>query len=661
MIVNRGLEERIFIWVALVVAAFGALPAAAIAEDAARGWEGSTPETQATTDDRKNSKPTPPDGQSETKSSSPQDGQKSSGWNDDSRGGAVDRRGSAEAAATASPVREPGNLLTAGDTALTAGQYADAMRSLDDAWRTAGPTINKQDLKTTALFFERRAIASRGLQKLPESERLIKQAIGHATTGGVKDPEIFGRLLFSLADIQNQEGLPQDSLTSIKQASAALSAPVTGAPSNTTSIMLVEAMNTEGRSLAETGDLQAAENKLREALTQCASLPAEAANIPPQSSVSKYSEYLKGKIKINQFYIAAIKGDASKARGLLDEGLAIIARYAPGMAPDTRYSEIILNAQKSNFSSEALQSALIDSGKLPGDDNLIKAALLQEQSLLKDKNNDEKGASEAVRAASDIRTKALPANSFYVAETTTQTASLQAGRGRANDAAALAQRAMSSLERSTGRNSLAFARAAVELASVYIASNRVEKLEPLLTETVNTFTKIRGANHPETMHAIDLLCSTYVRNKKYAYTIKYGEANLAAGEKLFGTSSPKIVLTLNNLGVAYSHLKKFAQSNGYLQRAQNILAKSGKSGTADYAELLASQGVNYTIQEKWGQAEAALKQARAIYSTKYGATSPHVAQMTELLKTLDSRKNPRSPNDINILQYKFQPKAPDYK
>lgn len=659
MIVNSGLEERMFIWVAMVVASLCAQQPQALAEDAARGWENSTPEAQTAPDDRKGQKH-PGSEPVSTESKNPPtslDNPKSSGWNDPS-----DRRGAAEAAATSSPRREPGNVLTAGDTAFAAGQYSDALRNLDDAWRVSGATINKQDLKTTALFFERRAIATRGMQRLMEAERLIKQAIGHATTGGIKDPEIFGRLLFSLADIQNQEGLPLDSLTTLKQANVVLATPVVagGAPSNATAILLVEAMNTEARSLAETGDLQGAENKLRDALTQCASLPPESSNVPPQSSVSKYSEYLKGKIKINQFYIAAIRGDANKAKGVLDEGLAIISRYAPGMAPDTRYSEIILNAQKANFSQEAVQSALTDAGKLPGDYNLVKAALLQELSLSKE-NSDDKGASEAVKAAFDIRTKTLPANSFYVAETATQSASLQANRGRANDAAAQAQRALSSLERSTGRNSLAYARAAVELASVYIASNSVDKLESLLTGTVNTLTKIRGASHPETMHAIDLLCSTYVRTKKYAATVRYSEPNLAAGEKQFGANSPKLVLTLNNLGVAYSHIKKFAQANACLQRAQNILAKTGKSGTADYAELLASQGVNYTIQEKWGPAETALKQARTIYSTKYGAASPHVAQMNELLKTLESRKNPRSPNDINILQYKFEPRRPDFK
>lgn len=656
MIVNSEVEKRLFIWVTMLTMSFCATQHSAVAADAAHGWEGSTPDPQASEEERKTPKSPDPvvSGQTEVKpNSQTRNDPRSQGWNEDAR------RGATEAAATTR--KETGSLYTAGDTALNAGQYADAARSLDEAWRTTTSGAIKIDGKTTALFFERRAIATRGTQRLADAERLLKQAIGHATTGGIKDPEVYGRILFSLADIQSQEGLPVDSLTAVKQAAAALSAPSASAPSNQTAILLVELMNIEGRSLAEIGDLQTAETKLSEALSKCASLPGEASNAPPQGPLSKYSEYLKGKIKINQYYVAAIKGDAAKAMPTLEEGLAIITRYAPGMAPDTRYSATILSAEKANFSQESLQSALADASRLPGEDNLIKAALLQQQSVVKERGDDYKSAAEAIKAAFDIRTKALPANSLYMAETLIQTASLSAGQGRASEAAAHAQRASSSLERSTGRGSIYFARASVELASVYIASNRAQKLEPLLTETVNTFTKVRGADDPETIHATDLLCSTFVRNNKYAVTIKYSEPNLAAGEKRFGPNSLKLVMTLNNLGVANSHLKNFEKANGYLQRAQNILARAGKSRTADFAELLASAGVNYTLQKKWGPAEIAFKQAKAIYTTAYGARSPHVEQMNSLLSSLQAHKNPRNPADFNLMMNKFQTRRPDFR
>ncbi|MDZ4838151.1 MAG: tetratricopeptide repeat protein [Candidatus Melainabacteria bacterium] len=671
MIINRELEERLFIWVTMVVAAVCAPAQPAVAQDSSRGWENpahQSTDSSTSNDARKIESTSKPDnGQPVTKRNADSlEGSRSSGWNDTGRAGGNQRtandlsRGTAEAAATPRLRGDGSSVYTAGDTALAAGQYADAIRILDDAFRTIPP--GQIDNGATALFFERKAIANRGMQRLTESERLIKQAIAHATTGGIKAPDVYARLLFSLADIQSQEGLPRESLTTVRQASATLTTSTTGITKKfAPTIVLVEAMNTEGRSLAEVGEIQAAEDKLNEALNICSSLPVEDTTYPPQSSVSKYSEYLKGKIKINQFYLAAIRGGADKAKGTLEEGLGVIQRYAPGMAPDTRYSAVILNAQKSNFTANELTSALVDAERVPGTDNLIKAALLNEQSVSKERSNDLTGAAQAAKAALDIRTKVLPANSIYVAETVLQSASIQATRGRAVDAAAQAQRAANSLERSAGRGSIYFARATVDLASVYISSNRVERVEPLLLESINTLTKIRGGDHPETMHAIDLLCSTYVRNRKFALAERYGEANLIKAEKLFGASSPKLVLTLTNLGTAYAHRQKFGQANSSLQRAQGILSRSGKSGSAQFADLLASTGVNYTLQKKWAQAALSFKQARAIYSTVYGAKSPHALQMTELLRTMESLKNPRNPDDFGIMDNKFTPTSPEYR
>jgi tetratricopeptide (TPR) repeat protein len=659
MIVNRELEERLFIWVTMVVTSFCATPLAATARDAANGWEGSTPQDTQSSENEKRTSNTSNVSKEEKRDSGSQEAPpQSSGWNDDSRSRRADdaKRNNTEASATPTTRREgTAGVITTGDTALTAGQYADALRMLDDAWRATTPA--QQDNKESALFFERKAIANRGLQRLTESERLIKQAIGHATTGGIKGTELYARLLFALADIQSQEGLPRESLASARQASAAVATATTGSPA----IILIEAINTEARSLAEVGDLQGAEDKLNEALLKCDSLPKEASNLPPQSSVSKYSEYLKGKIKINQYYLAAIKGSAEKSRSLLDEGMSVIRGYAPGMPADTRYSPIILQAQRANYSQASLTAGLTDSDRLPGEDNLIRAALLQEQSIVKEKGKDLKVANESIKGAFDIRTKVLPANSIYVAETLLQTASLQLLKGRASDAAAQAQRASSSLERSVGRESLFFARASVELASVYISSNRVERLEPILIEAINILTKIRGADHPETLHATDLLCSTFVRNKKFANAIKYGEPALLNGEKQFGANSPKLSMTLTNLGAAYSHLKKFPESNNCLQRAQSLLARAGKTGSAEHADVLASIGVNNTMQKKWGAAEAAFKQARTIYTTVYGAKSPQALRMSELLRTMNALKNPRIPGINPLIENNFNPESPPFK
>jgi hypothetical protein len=72
--------------------------------------------------------------------------------------------------------------------------------------------------------------------------------------------------------------------------------------------------------------------------------------------------------------------------------------------------------------------------------------------------------------------------------------------------------------------------------------------------------------------------------------------------------------------------------------------------------------VSYTLQKKWVPASNAFKQAKSIYATTYGATSPHVAQMTELLKTMDALKaGPRQRGHNILIENSFKPMAPPYR
>jgi len=646
MIVNRKLSERSFVWVAMLLASCSAVAPAAFAQDSSRGWEGANPDINSeqkaveSKDKAPAKQPAAPAGDSS-----------SAGWNES-------KKPSTEASVSSSAPAHSGDVVTAGDTALSAGQFAEALQKLDDAWRAVA--ASKPDSKTTALFFERKALALRGLQRLSEAERVLKQAIGHATTGGAPDPATQVRLLFALADIQSQEGLPRDGAVTANQALNALN--LAGPGKGMGPHMAVEILNLQGRLLADSGDSKNAEAKLNEAVTKAEALPPSfETNLPPASPISKYSDLLKAKIKVNKFHLADTKGSGAAEKKELDNAIPIMKNYASGMAADTRYSPTTLQVDK-GVSADSLNALLQDSNNYPGPDNLIKAYVLTEQARIKSDANEMKGAAEAARDAFAIRSKVLPSSSTFLAETLIQLSELQLKFGKASEAAGHASRASSVLERSAGRKSLPFARASLALSEVYLASNKPSQVESLLVETVGTLSNIRGNSDPETLHAMDLLGSAYIRNKKYAEAAQYGEIALRNSEKLYGSTNPKIVLALTNLGTACSHLKKFPEANKYLERAQSILARSGKTNTAEYADVLACTGVSYTLQKKWAPAASSLKQARSIYVTTYGATSPHATQMTQLLKTMESLKaGPRVPGFNILLENKFTPMRPMYR
>jgi tetratricopeptide (TPR) repeat protein len=666
MIVNRSTSKRIFLSGTIVLAS-STLPLAALAQDKARGWEtpddSNPPQKESRRDNRANddirgneSRLRANDGDSRQNDGggndrrSPED---NSGWNKRDDGPrSSNPAGGQETSASGSDV------FQAGDASFNAGRYSEALQKLDEAWR--GVINTRPSGRTTAQFFERKAMALRGMQQLMEAERLLKQAIGNVTAGSGKDQDLYSRILFELADLQCQEGLPRDGAVTAGQARTAMSS---AGVSKIETVLAVETTNTLGRLLTDCGDVKNADSQLDDAYSKAGDLPPSSnINLPPQSSASRYGDVVTAKVKVNRFYLKDTKGGVGKLKRDLDDAISILRNYSTGAPPDTRYSILTLQLEKDEPTLDAVNAALTQASQLPGSDNLVEAAILMKKANLMIGANDLKGAAEALKRALAIRTKVLPAYSIYIAETLVKMSEVQLKLGRPAEAAASAQRASSALERSAGRKSLHFARASLATASIYMASNKFSQVEPLLIEAVNTFSAVRGRGDSETLHAIDMLCSTYIRNKKYAQAASYAELALAGGEKLYASNSPNLVLSLTNLGTIEAHTNKFAESNAHLQRAQNILLRTGKSGTAEYAEVLASIGVSYTLQKKYGPAQNSIKQARSIYTTIYGANSAHATQMTELLKTVEAMKaGPRIPGHNILLENSFKPSSPQYR
>ena len=622
MIVNRNFRKRMLM-IGTILLASSTVPLTAIAQqqDKSRGWEGANPLDDPST----------------------------------VKIPAGDQRGTTPPPATNGEVD---SVVQAGDASFNAGRFAEALQQLDTAWRGIGP--NKASAKTTAQFFERKALAQRGMQNLIEAERLLKQALGSATTGGAREDNLRSRILFEIADLQSQEGLPKDASVTATQALAAMSA---GGATKLENVLSVEATNTLGRALIDTGDIKNADIKLDEALQSAGRLaPSSDVNIPPQSSASKLGDVISAKVKVNKYYLRDTKGSAGKLKRDLDDAVSILRNYSAGMAPDTRYSLLTLQLDQGEPTLDGVNAALSKTTELPGTENLVEAALLMKLADIKIASGEYRGAAEALKRALAIRQKVLPAYSTYIAETLVKMADVQLKLGRPNDAAANALRASSSLERSAGRKSLHFARASLTLATIYIAAGKYSQVEPLLLETVNTFSAIRGRGDGETLRSIDMLCSAYIRNNKHGAAASYAELALAGAEKLYPANSPNLVLALVNLGTIEANLKKFPESNAHLQRAQNILMRSGKNNTVEYADVLAAQGVNNTLQKKWGAAQSSLRQARAIYTTLYGANSAYTNQMTELLKTMEAMKaGPRIPGHNLLLENTFKPSSPPYR
>lgn len=666
MIVNRKFRERLLL-VGAIILTSSTVPLATLAQDRSRGWEGANAEEDSRADQRNRRTDSANNGRSGRDDANRygKTDDRGSDTQSDRRGGSsfndrISPKGTTEASATApfNDNDDAPDIYQAGDTAFNTGKFSDALQRLDDAWRKYSNT--KPSSRTTAQFFERKALALRGMQQLTEAERLLKQAVGHVTTNGTRDQDLRARILFELADIQNQEGMPKDAVVTANQALTAMGS---GGLTKIESLLAIETANTLGRSLTDSGDIKGADASLDEAFAKAGNLPPSSnVNLPPQSSASKFGDVVMAKVKVNRYYLKDTRGGGGKLKRDLDDAISVFKNYAPTSAPDARYSLLTLQLEKNEPTIESVDSALAEAQQLPGADNLVEAAILMKRAELKLRSNEPRAAAEALSKALAIRTKVLPAYSIHVAETLVKLSEAQLRSGKSADAAASAQKAMSALERSAGRKTVHFARANLALASVYMAASKFGQVEPLLLESVNTLTAIRGRGDSETVRAINLLCSAYIRNNKYSVAMPYAEHALTASEKFYAPNAPELVLPLTNIGTVESHLKKFPEANAHLQRAANILTRNGKSNTPEFADVLASTGVSYTLQKKWVPAANAFKQARSIYTTAYGARSPYVSQMNELLKTMEALKaGPRIPGHNILLENKFKPSSPHYR
>ncbi|HZT35558.1 MAG TPA: hypothetical protein VFA15_06540, partial [Nitrososphaera sp.] len=337
------------------------------------------------------------------------------------------------------------SLCQSGDTALGARQFNDAIKSYDQALAAGGSGFNGP---AAAKVMERKAIALRHLERLADSDRLLKQAIGYATNANTKDNDLSARLLYELADVLDQEGLANEGMSSLKQALVLM-------PSTQLKGTFLEAemLNVEGRLFAYQGNAKEAENCLLTAKETVEGGGLKAlSDLPPLADVCSSKEEMQGKISDSLAQLRSIQGREVESRSLAEEaGAAIKQSYGKTLLSpfDTRYSPLTLGAQSRDLSKAADKSALRaffaqsleEAAQLQESENLVKGSLLYYESLFKESSGDFSGALEKAKGSYGIRAKLLPAYSTDVASSLIRLSEAYLRLSRPAEAAAQAKRA----------------------------------------------------------------------------------------------------------------------------------------------------------------------------------------------------------------------------
>jgi eukaryotic-like serine/threonine-protein kinase len=159
------------------------------------------------------------------------------------------------------------------------------------------------------------------------------------------------------------------------------------------------------------------------------------------------------------------------------------------------------------------------------------------------------------------------------------------------------------------------------LAGAYVATSRFDRAIPLFEETLAKLKEKFGPDNPDTLTVMNNLALTYVDAGQLDRAIPLFEEMLAKQRTVLGPTHPHTLQSVNNLAKAYQSVSpprpEMAARAEPLYR--ELLADAQKRFQPDdprTAGALADLGANLLRQQKWNEAEAALRESLAIREKK---------------------------------------------
>jgi tetratricopeptide (TPR) repeat protein len=233
------------------------------------------------------------------------------------------------------------------------------------------------------------------------------------------------------------------------------------------------------------------------------------------------------------------------------------------------------------------------------------------------------------------------ANSFEVAQTLGDLASVFAAQERYSEAEQLLDRALSMMEtmpRGVGAYPSETSRLLGNLAALYQLTGRFQLAESTYNRDLRLLEQYKPSD-PHIVVVLSNLGTLYVKNGKYKQAEKCLLKALDLAEKRLVRDHPDFLAVLINFAALYQRQKKWALAESYLIRATGIAEHSLRPDHPDRAALLQHLGVVHYRQGKLQEAEMELRRALDIQHAAVAAENFRSVSMSlNLAKVLTGQR-----------------------
>jgi tetratricopeptide (TPR) repeat protein len=249
---------------------------------------------------------------------------------------------------------------------------------------------------------------------------------------------------------------------------------------------------------------------------------------------------------------------------------------------------------------------------------LDRAATLNALGVVYTTTDQNEKAETVLEEALAIRTKALPANSFFTVETIGNLAAVDSSRGHYADAEVKLRHVLEVIDASILSRSSSAALYSSLLSQTLVSEGKLDEAEALIRRSLDLYRQRLGADHPRFGGALKTLASIeQLRGRDRDAEDHYRQA-LAIDEKTIGPQSPAVAADLLSLVPLLKRTGRQQDAKADIARALAInTVQFGAESPMTAGAILASANMAYEAGQ-YADARQLVDRARRIQEQTFG-------------------------------------------